>query len=107
MFLSILSSCYAESDFLRSLPLKLVLGMMTLFISMAAMMVAFCTTFFLSDQHGLVWINVVFTLIVPVLVMYVLLKCPLLLDIIRSTHRTRTLFWPCKRLFDSDATCHV
>ncbi|THG14095.1 hypothetical protein TEA_009353 [Camellia sinensis var. sinensis] len=103
MFLSILSSRYAESDFLRSLPLKLVLGMMTLFISMAAMMVAFCTTFFLYYQHGLIWINVVFTLIVPVLVMYVLLKCPLLLDIIRSTHRTRTLFRPCKRLFDSHA----
>ncbi|GMP71385.1 hypothetical protein CsSME_00029820 [Camellia sinensis var. sinensis] len=107
MFSSILSSRYTERDFLRSLPLKLVLGMMTLFISMATMMVAFCTTFFSSDQHGLVWINVVFTLIVPVLVVYVLLKCPLLLDIIRSTHRTRTLFWPCKRLFDSHATCHV
>ncbi|KAI8001828.1 Ankyrin repeat-containing protein ITN1 [Camellia lanceoleosa] len=103
MFLSILSSRYAEGDFLRSLPLKLVLGMMTLFISMAAMMVAFCTTFFLYYQHGLIWINVVFTLIVPVLVMYVLLKCPLLLDIIQSTHRTRTLFRPCKRLFDSHA----
>ena len=42
MFLGILTSCYSENDFLKSLPTKLVIGLSTLFFSVAAMMVAFC-----------------------------------------------------------------
>jgi hypothetical protein len=42
MILGILTSRYAEQDFLRSLPTKLIIGLSTLFISIATMMVAFC-----------------------------------------------------------------
>jgi hypothetical protein len=42
MFLGILTSRYSENDFLISFPRKLVIGLSTLFISVAAMMVAFC-----------------------------------------------------------------
>ncbi|RZC80980.1 hypothetical protein C5167_043553, partial [Papaver somniferum] len=41
MFLAIYTSRYAEIDFLRSLPQKLIIGLSALFISMAAILVAF------------------------------------------------------------------
>ncbi|KAI3963526.1 hypothetical protein MKW92_025726 [Papaver armeniacum] len=41
MFLAIYTSRYAEMDFLKSLPQKLIIGLATLFISMAAILVAF------------------------------------------------------------------
>ncbi|KAE8652658.1 ankyrin repeat-containing protein NPR4 isoform X2 [Cucumis sativus] len=50
-FLSILISRYAEEDFLVSLPIKLLLGLVTLLVSIACMVVAFCATFFLSYQE--------------------------------------------------------
>ncbi|XP_044469958.1 ankyrin repeat-containing protein ITN1-like [Mangifera indica] len=51
MFLSILTSRYAENDFYRSLPLKLVVGVLTLFISIAAMMLAFIPSIFMAYDH--------------------------------------------------------
>ncbi|XP_031284048.1 uncharacterized protein LOC116142777 isoform X2 [Pistacia vera] len=39
-FLSILTSCYVENDFLISLPLKLVVGLLMLFLSIGTMMLA-------------------------------------------------------------------
>nr|KYP66447.1 hypothetical protein KK1_012741 [Cajanus cajan] len=42
VFLGILASRYAEKDFLKTLPLKLFFGLVTLFLSMVAMMVAIC-----------------------------------------------------------------
>ncbi|KAL3581283.1 hypothetical protein D5086_015615, partial [Populus alba] len=42
MFLGILTSRYAEEDFLKSLPTKLIIGLSMLFFSIAAMMVTFC-----------------------------------------------------------------
>ncbi|RVW98425.1 hypothetical protein CK203_026838 [Vitis vinifera] len=47
MFLSILTSRYAEEDFLHSLPNRLTIGLGTLFISVATMMIAFVLPFFL------------------------------------------------------------
>ncbi|CAB4313811.1 unnamed protein product [Prunus armeniaca] len=54
MFLYILTSRYAENDFLKSLPLKLMVGLASLFISMTSMMIAFSTAFYLSCHDGLV-----------------------------------------------------
>ncbi|PRQ32347.1 putative PGG domain-containing protein [Rosa chinensis] len=48
MFLFILTSRYAENDFLKSLPLKLMVGLTCLFISIASMMMAFSTALYLS-----------------------------------------------------------
>ncbi|KAI4332587.1 hypothetical protein L6164_017483 [Bauhinia variegata] len=53
MFLSILVSRYAEEDFFKSLPLKLICGMVALFISIMAMMIAFSSAFFVTYYHGL------------------------------------------------------
>ncbi|XXG52125.1 hypothetical protein AAC387_Pa03g0521 [Persea americana] len=46
MFLSILTSRYQTSDFLCNLPMKLILGLSSLFISIAAMLVSFCAGHF-------------------------------------------------------------
>ncbi|KAG6593427.1 hypothetical protein SDJN03_12903, partial [Cucurbita argyrosperma subsp. sororia] len=48
MFLSILTSRYAEKDFLVSLPTKLLFGLLTLFVSIACMVVAFGAAFFIA-----------------------------------------------------------
>ncbi|KDP21404.1 hypothetical protein JCGZ_21875 [Jatropha curcas] len=46
MFLAILTSRYEEKDFGRSLPNKLLLGLTSLFVSIAAMLVSFCAGHF-------------------------------------------------------------
>ncbi|KAH6803185.1 hypothetical protein C2S51_034631 [Perilla frutescens var. frutescens] len=51
MFLSILTSRYAEQDFLYVLPKRLSMGLLSLFVSIAFMMVAFISTFYLV-LHG-------------------------------------------------------
>lgn len=48
MFLSILTSRYAEEDFLQSLPRKLAIGLMSLFMSIVTMMVTFGCTLFIN-----------------------------------------------------------
>ena len=55
MFLSILTSRYAEMEFLGLLPLTLVVGLITLFISVATMMVAFGARIFVFNPHGPKW----------------------------------------------------
>ncbi|XP_024174687.1 ankyrin repeat-containing protein NPR4 isoform X5 [Rosa chinensis] len=41
IFLGILTSRYAEADFLQNLPTKMMIGLLTLFIAIATMMIAF------------------------------------------------------------------
>ncbi|KAI4332604.1 hypothetical protein L6164_017499 [Bauhinia variegata] len=53
VFLSILISRYAENDFLSSLPFKLMIGLLSLFISITSMMVAFSSALFITYYHGL------------------------------------------------------
>ncbi|KAK9226932.1 hypothetical protein WN943_011980 [Citrus x changshan-huyou] len=60
-FLSILTSRYAEEDFLELLPGKLLFGLLTLFISILTMMVVFSTTFFIFFNHERLWIAVLVT----------------------------------------------
>nr|XP_048337274.1 uncharacterized protein LOC107429177 isoform X2 [Ziziphus jujuba var. spinosa] len=46
MFLAIITSRFQEKDFTRSLPLKLLLGLSSLFVSIGATLVCFCTGHF-------------------------------------------------------------
>ena len=52
LFLSILTSRYQEMDFGRDLPRKLLLGLTSLFVSIASMLIAFCAGHFfvLKDE---------------------------------------------------------
>ncbi|KAH0673940.1 hypothetical protein KY290_026315 [Solanum tuberosum] len=55
MFLSILTSRYAEDDFLVSLPAKLFFGLTALFVSIVSMLVAFTATFVLIYRKHTGW----------------------------------------------------
>ncbi|RZC47942.1 hypothetical protein C5167_040886 [Papaver somniferum] len=89
MFLAILTSRYAEEDFLTSLPTKLIIGLGTLFFSIAATMVAFGATLSIVLGHKFAWILIPITLFgcVPV-TLFALLQSPLLVEMVRST------YWP-------------
>lgn len=56
MFLSILTTRFAEEDFLFRLPTKLIIGLATLFISTTAMLVAFGAALFLVFGQDKSWI---------------------------------------------------
>ncbi|XP_072952132.1 uncharacterized protein [Typha angustifolia] len=53
MFLTILTSRYQEEDFNKSLPTKLIVGLTSLFTSIAAMLVSFCAGDFFVVQKQL------------------------------------------------------
>ncbi|KAK1407913.1 hypothetical protein QVD17_39540 [Tagetes erecta] len=62
MFLSILTSRYAERDFLESLPKKLMFGLATLFLSInVTMMVAFSASFFVLYDKKVEWVPITIT----------------------------------------------
>lgn len=94
MFLSILTSRFTKYAFVHSLPCKLMIGVTTLFLAIAAMVVAFCTTMFLSYRHGSTWIPVLLLLFSLVPVMFLSLKLRLLVDTVHSTFGVRFLFRP-------------
>lgn len=87
LFLSILTSRYAEEDFLYALPNRLCLGLFTLFLSILFMMTAFSATIFLVFGVKSAWV------LIPVAVLaclpvtsFVLLQFPLLVDVTSSTY---------------------
>ncbi|KNA15068.1 hypothetical protein SOVF_101590 isoform A [Spinacia oleracea] len=107
MFLSILTSRYAEHDFLKSLPLKLMLGLTGMFISIVTMMAAFTVTSFITFREGVKSVNWIIPIpialfaAVPV-ALFAFQQYPLLLDIYKSTYRSWSLFQPTKpKLFPS------
>ncbi|KAM5585134.1 hypothetical protein ABKV19_004504 [Rosa sericea] len=101
MFLFILTSRYAEGDFLKSLPLKLIIGLTSLFISIASMMVAFSTTFYLDCHYGLGWVpNLIFVFAFVPVALFAFLQFPLLSDMFSSTYCSSLLFQPWKHMID-------
>ena len=95
MFLSILISRYTEYDFLKRLPLKLMIGLTSLFFSMITMMIAFSFTFIIDYRHGLKWVPFLISMlaIIPIS-LFAIMKFPLLLDTFSSTYCSGTLFQP-------------
>ncbi|KAK0602566.1 hypothetical protein LWI29_034815 [Acer saccharum] len=97
IFLSILTSRYEEEDFRMSLPLKLMFRLLTLFISVISMTIAFSSAFFLfyPSSERLNWITMSTAVLVSVPVtLYVGLQYSLLRDIIYSTFCSRYQFKP-------------
>lgn len=89
MFLAILTSRYSEEDFLKSLPLKLIIGLATLFISMATILISFgaAVSIVLSDRYSRAAIPITLCGCIPVL-LFAFLQLPLFVEMIRST------YWP-------------
>ncbi|KAI3839849.1 hypothetical protein MKW98_010154 [Papaver atlanticum] len=87
MFLSILTSRYAEQDFLNSLPKRLIIGLATLFFSIITMMVAFSATLSISlgPKFGWVPIPLALSACVPV-TLFAFLQYPLFFEIVYSTY---------------------
>ncbi|KAK4270694.1 hypothetical protein QN277_019471 [Acacia crassicarpa] len=99
IFLSILISRYAEDDFHKSLPLKLISGLLALFISIISMMVAFSSAFFIMYYHGLKWVpNFISALAFIPIPLFAFLLFPLWSDIVYSTYFCRNLFRPSKHM---------
>ncbi|KAK7290030.1 hypothetical protein RIF29_04146 [Crotalaria pallida] len=99
IFLSILISRYAEDDFLKSLPLKLISGLVALFISIISMMVAFSSAFFITYYHGLKWVpNFISALAFVPIPLFIFLQFPLWTDIAYSAYICSSLFRPSKRM---------
>jgi hypothetical protein len=102
MFLSILTSRYAENDFLISLPARLMLGLSALFISIATMVLAYGATIFMIYDHSYFWVPIVIAVLacVPV-TLFAFQHFHLWADTIRSTYWSRFLFRPFKhRLYN-------
>ncbi|KAK3022807.1 hypothetical protein RJ639_047056 [Escallonia herrerae] len=87
MFLSILTSRYAEGDFLHVLPERLIIGLVTLFLSITTMMIAFTAAVFLVFGHKNAWVLVpVAALACLPVTSFVSLQFPLLFDVISLTY---------------------
>ncbi|KAI3880247.1 hypothetical protein MKX03_015226 [Papaver bracteatum] len=87
MFLDILTSRHAEVDFFKSLPQKLIIGLATLFISMATILVAFGASLFIVLGDRFAWSPIPITLFACVpLSLFASLQLPLLFEMVRSTY---------------------
>nr|XP_043629739.1 uncharacterized protein LOC122601026 [Erigeron canadensis] len=87
VFLSILTTRFAEKDFLVSLPRRMIIGLCILFLSTAAMMVAFGAILFLvfCDQRPWMLAPIGICTCSPIAVI-VFLQSPLVVDLILSTY---------------------
>ncbi|CAM8922242.1 unnamed protein product [Rhodiola kirilowii] len=87
MFLSILTSRYAENDFLYALPKRLIIGLVALFVSISSMMVAFSATLYLVFGAHKLWIltSVIASAFLPVAI-FASLQFSLLSEMISSTY---------------------
>ncbi|KAG8367157.1 hypothetical protein BUALT_Bualt16G0043400 [Buddleja alternifolia] len=87
LFLSLWTSRYAEEDFLYVLPKRLSIGLLTLFLSITFMMVAFSATVYLVFGQRKAWVLIpVSALACFPVTSFVLLQFPLLVDVISSTY---------------------
>lgn len=88
MFLAILTSRYAEEDFLTSLPKKLIIGLGTLFFSIATTMIAFGAALFIVLGSRFAWVPIPIALcaFVPVS-LFARLQFPLFVEMVHSTYR--------------------
>uniref|UniRef100_A0A251UQY3 Putative ankyrin repeat-containing domain, PGG domain protein n=2 Tax=Helianthus annuus TaxID=4232 RepID=A0A251UQY3_HELAN len=99
IFLSIHTSRYAERNFMKSLPRKLMFGLATLFLSIATMMVAFSASFFVLYNKKMEWVPITITCMgaLPV-ILFAIMQFHLLVDVFQFSYRSRYLFRPRKRI---------
>ncbi|KAK7288523.1 hypothetical protein RIF29_01984 [Crotalaria pallida] len=90
MFVSILTARYAEEDFLKTLPERLILGLAALFFAIVTTMVAFVAALTLVLRERVEWVSIPSALLacVPV-ALFARLQLPLFIQMIISTHGSR------------------
>ncbi|GMN70085.1 hypothetical protein TIFTF001_039130 [Ficus carica] len=85
-FLGILTSRYSEEDFLTSLPTKMIVGLSTLFFSIATMIISFCAVIFIMFRSASwILIPVVLLAVIPI-ALFAWMQFPLLVEIFMSTY---------------------
>ncbi|EYU28332.1 hypothetical protein MIMGU_mgv1a003521mg [Erythranthe guttata] len=86
-FLSIFTSRYTVNDFLYALPNRLIIGLISLFMSVTSLMLAFSSTMYLvaAQKNGLILIPIIALACVPV-TLFACLQLPPLLNMIKSTY---------------------
>ncbi|CAG7861833.1 unnamed protein product [Brassica rapa] len=90
IFLSILTSRYAEDDFLVSLPSRLMLA---LFVSINSMVISFSATLFLIPDWSFAWnLTLLICLAFIISLSFALLHVKLWLDTFRSAYWSKFLF---------------
>ncbi|KAI7755960.1 hypothetical protein M8C21_033581, partial [Ambrosia artemisiifolia] len=87
VFISILTARFAEQDFVKRLPRRLIIGLCTLLLSTTAMMVAFGATLFLVFCHDKLWMLAPLCSLafLPIAIFFIL-QFPLIIDLFRSTY---------------------
>lgn len=100
MFLLILNTRFAETDFLYALPNKLIIGLVNLFLSIMFMMVAFSSAIYIVFGHKKSWIILPLAFACLPVGLFASLQLPLLIEMIKSTYgpgifykRRRSYFW--------------
>ncbi|KAI3909176.1 hypothetical protein MKW98_012913 [Papaver atlanticum] len=86
MFLAIYTSRFAEQDFLVSLPRKMIIGLATLFISMATILIAFVASMSIVLGERFPWAPIpiaLFSCIPPI--SFAFLQLPLFFEMVRGT----------------------
>nr|XP_043610868.1 uncharacterized protein LOC122582530 [Erigeron canadensis] len=97
VFLSILTSRYAQEDFIKSLPDKLMFGLLMLFLSIITMMIAFSVSFFVLYRHKFTIVAGSISLLALIsIIAYAVLHIPLIKDMWRSRFSSSNLFKPKK-----------
>ncbi|XP_028758442.1 uncharacterized protein LOC114717471 [Neltuma alba] len=85
MFLSILTSRKLPKDFKKNLPLKILLGLSSLFVSIASMLISFCAAHFfvLEDKFKMAVFPLYAATCLPVS-FYAIVQFPLYMDLLKS-----------------------
>ena len=88
IFLAIFVSKGQDKDFTKNLPRNFLLGLTSLFISIAAMLICFCSGNFLIIKHQLKYAAVpVYAFTSLVMAYFVVKHFPLFLDLLKATFR--------------------
>ncbi|XP_048444631.1 uncharacterized protein LOC108866593 isoform X3 [Pyrus x bretschneideri] len=85
MFLGILTSRYSEDDFYKSLPTKMIIGLFTLFLSIATMMIVFSSGLYIMlEGKSSIVIPSILLASVPV-TSFILMQFPLFVELFINT----------------------
>ncbi|KAJ9190399.1 hypothetical protein P3X46_001607 [Hevea brasiliensis] len=86
MFLGILSSRYAENEFLKALPRRLCIGLITLFFSIASMLAAFSSALYIVVFHRVRWFAAPIAVLASApATLFLFLQLPLLVEMVSYT----------------------
>ncbi|CAA3011901.1 Ankyrin repeat family [Olea europaea subsp. europaea] len=100
MFLGILTARYAEEDFLKSLPTKLIFGLTCLFFSIVTMMASFGSALYLILHEKLSWVTIPIIILSTIpIVLFSILQFPLLIEMTYQTYGSGIFDKPKKKSY--------